>query len=138
VAYASTENKYLVVWMEETWGPFLYGLIGKEVSSTGSPGSRFVIDSDPIDGPVGADLAYNRAGNEFLVVWHEGVGSDYDVYGRRVKMTGGAGTLGSAFPIFQSGNDETNPAVVALPGHGGQGQYLVVCETIGVGERIQG
>jgi hypothetical protein len=137
VAYASTENEYLVVWTEETW-MLSYELIGKEVSSTGSPGSRLVIESDPVDRLVGADLAYNRAGNEFLIVWYKDVSSDYNVYGRRVEMTGGAGALGSAFPIFQSGNDETNPAVAALPGPAGQGQYLVVCTTISGGEWIKG
>jgi len=133
VAYASTENKYLVVWSEEVW-MLSYELIGKEVSSAGSPGSRFVIETDYVNSLAGADLAYNRAGNEFLVVWREGSGED-DVYGRRIEMAGGAGTLGSAFPIFQSASDEVNPAVAALPGHGGQGQYLVVCEA---SEWIQG
>jgi hypothetical protein len=154
VAYASAENKYLVVWSEEVW-MLSYELIGKEVSSTGSPGSRFSIETEYVNMLAGADLAYNQAVNEFLVVWFKGPGgdddaygrrvemaggagalgpSDYDVYGRRVEMAGGAGTLGSAFPIFQSGSDEVNPAVAALPGHG-QGQYLVVCEA---SEWVQG
>lgn len=151
VGYASTENKYLVVWTEEVF-MLSYELIGKEVSSTGSPGSRFVIETDYTNVLAGADLAYNRAGNEFLVVWYEGpggeddvydhrieiAGSDYDVYGRRVKMAGGAGTLGPAFPIFQSASHEVSPAVAALPGPGGQGQYLVVCETIDGSEWIKG
>jgi hypothetical protein len=148
VAYASTENKYLVVWIEYGFTTTTYAIAGKEVSSTGSPGSRFVIETDYVNTVAGVDLAYNRASNEFLVVWCEGVGgdnvyghriemvgSDYNVYGRRVKMAGGAGTPDPAFPIFQSGSDEVNPAVAALPAHGGQGQYLVVCEA---SEWIQG
>jgi hypothetical protein len=157
VAYASTENKYLVVWVEYDFTTTTWTLAGKDVSSTGSPSSRIVVEIDYVNTVAGADLAYNRAGNEFLVVWCEGPGgdddvydhriemvggagtldpgSDYDVYGRRVKMTGGAGALDPAFPIFQSASHEVNPAVAALPGHGGQGQYLVVCEA---SEWIQG
>jgi hypothetical protein len=139
VAYASTENKYLVVWTEKTGT--VYAFVGKEVTSTGSPGTRFAIDPNCLNcNEAQADLAYNRPRNEFLVVWGEHIGSDYDVYGRRVKMTGGTGTLGPAFPIFYSVNDEWTPVVAALPGHSGQGQYLVVCQTyIGVGDKwIQG
>lgn len=128
MAYASTENKYLVVWTE--YAMAAWALAGKEVSSTGSPGSRFSIDSDcSLCDEVAAGLAYNRAGNELLVVWSEHNGSDYDVHGQRVEMTGGAGTVGPTFPIFQAASDEWAPAVAALPGHGDQGQYLVVCET---------
>ncbi len=139
VAYASTENKYLVVWTEKTGT--VYAFAGKEVTSMGSPGIRFAIDPNCLNcSEAQADLAYNRPRNEFLVVWGEHVGGDYDVYGRRVKMTGGTGTLGPAFPIFDSVNDEWTPVVAALPGHSGQGQYLVVCQTyIGVGDKwIQG
>ena len=139
VAYASTENKYLVVWTERTGT--VYAFAGKEVTSTGSPGTRFAIDSNCSNcNEAQADLAYNRPRNEFLVVWGKYVGGDYDVYGRRVKMTGGTGTLGSAFPIFGSVNDEWTPVVAALPGHSGQGQYFVVCQTyIGAGDKwIQG
>jgi hypothetical protein len=128
VAYASTENKYLVVWVE--YAAAAWALAGKEVSSTGSPGSRFSIDSDcSLCEEIMPGLAYNRAGNEFLVVWSEHNGSDYDVHGQRVGMTGSAGTVGPTFSIFQSASDEWAPAVAALPGRGGQGQYLVVCET---------
>jgi hypothetical protein len=135
VAYASTENKYLVVWTEKIGT--VYAFVGKEVTTTGSPGTRFAIDSNCLNcNEAQADLAYNRPRNEFLVVWHKHVDGDYDVYGRRVKMAGSTGTLGPAFPIFYSVNDEWTPVVAALPGHSGQGQYLVVFQTyIGIGDR---
>jgi hypothetical protein len=139
VAYASAEDKYLVVWIEYELATTTWAFAGKEVSSTGSPGSRFTIDSGgslPFDTVV--NLAYNRAHNEFLVVWHKPVGSNYDVYGRRVKMAGGTGTLGPAFPIFESGYSESDPAVAAIPIPAGMGQYLVVCMTSAASMRIQG
>jgi hypothetical protein len=139
VAYASTQNKYLVVWVEFETATTTWTFAGKEVSVTGSPGSRFAIGTGPFyTFDILVDLAYNRAHNEFLVVWHEYVGSDYDVYGRRVKMAGGTGTLGPAFPIFQSGHDEGYAAVAAIPVPAGQGQYLVVCMKLVGSFGIQG
>lgn len=137
VGYASTEDKYLVVWQLWTWvGGGTNSISGQSLSSTGA-----LVDYMEIDyGPAGAareapDLAYNRARNEFLVVWQQEMpGGDHDVYGRRVKMAGGAGAMASSFGIFQYGNDEVSPAVGAIPVPTGTGQYLVGCVMVVAGQ----
>jgi hypothetical protein len=127
VGYASTEDKYLVVWQLWTWvGGGTNSISGQSLSSTGALEDYMEIDY----GPAGAaqeapDLAYNRARNEFLVVWQQEMpAGDHDVYGRRVKMAGGAGAMASSFAIFEYGN-ELSPAVGAIPVPAGMGQHLV-------------
>ena len=132
VAYASTEDKYLVVW---TWfespGMHIVGCtVTVSVSGT-TVGSPFYVSEDttgsvPRSQP---DLAYNRARNEFLVVWkQDDTPSDPDIYAQRVKMAGGEGLLGSPLEICSLGGYDEDPAVAALPYPSGTGQYLVVWE----------
>jgi hypothetical protein len=129
VGYASTEDKYLVVWQRRDWTTGTDSIGGQSLSSAGALVDY--VDIDP--GSPGAareapDLAYNRARNEFLVVWQQEMSAgDHDVYGRRVKMSGGAGAMASSFGIFQYANDEFSPAVGAIPVPTGMGQYLVAC-----------
>ncbi|NIV31933.1 MAG: hypothetical protein GWN58_21345 [Anaerolineae bacterium] len=80
--------------------------------------------------PEQPDLAYNRSRNEFLVVWQETPGGgDWDIYGRRVAMSGGPEALGTAFGITTSTDDEIVPAVAAVPTVPTAGQYLVTWQT---------
>ena len=132
VAYASTADKYLVVW-QETWHPMPIptGIEGQVVSSSGSlDGSGFTISQDPGGAPrYDPDLAYNRSRNEYLVVWRQkdpGPG-DYDIYARRVQ---GYGTPmhPESIEIRRGGGDQEAPAVAAIPTVPNQGQYLVVWE----------
>jgi hypothetical protein len=132
VAYASTSDQYLVIWQYS-------GTAGSSIDAqvyeyNGAPNGssfdvipyRFYASESPPEEP---DLAYNRSRNEFLVAWQqEPPGGDYDIYGQRVKLTGGAGVQGSAFPVATSGTDETNPAVAAIPTVPNAGQYLVAWE----------
>jgi hypothetical protein len=132
VAYASHADQYLVIWQ---YG----GSVGSSIQAqaydwNGAPnGSTFDVvpytqyaSAAPPEQP---DLAYNRSRNEHLVVWQQKPsGGNYDVYGRRVKMTGGADVLGSAFPIATSVDDEVTPAVAAIPTEPNHGQYLVAWE----------
>ena len=70
-------------------------------------------------------LAYNAARDEFLVVWSGG--SEADIYGRRVKMSGGLATEGAVFPISEvaDGHPEEKPAVGVVATNDGAGEYLV-------------
>jgi hypothetical protein len=131
VGYASTSDRYLVVFGYDWVGS--RGIQALEYHWDGSNnvlGSTFdIVPTTATDAPDQPDLAYNRSRNEFLVVWRQmPSGGDYDVYGRRVKMAGGAGTLGAAFPIATSADDEVTPAVAAVPTVPNEGQYLVAWE----------
>ena len=80
--------------------------------------------------PEQPDVAYNSSRNEFLVVWQETPGGgDWDIYGRRVAMASGASTPDPAFDIATSLNDDTVPAVTAVPTVPDAGQYLVTWQT---------
>jgi hypothetical protein len=138
VAYANTSDKYLVVWRSFVQGSIASDIEGQAVFSLGGlDGSNFLIaqGSWSVDHEQ-PDLAYNRAHNEFLTAWRR---EDknllvYDIYGRRVKMTGGVGPMGPAFPIAsQSGSvlgTVSHPAVAGIPKPPGVGQYLVVWERL--------
>ncbi len=125
VAYASTENKYLVVFQyySPTTG---YGIEARALNSDGSAwGTGFEVEPYTASGKWYPDLAYNRLRNEFLVVWDQQNSGQYDIRGQRVKMAGGAGLLGSAFWFScDASRDDAVPAVAAVP-RSPDGQYLV-------------
>ena len=133
VAYASTSDKYLVVW-DETFHPIPIqrDILGRVVSSSGTPeGSQFVISKDPGNIPRESPvLAYNRKRNEYLVVWQQYYSSSIDnIIGRRV--TGGGVPLNPAEIVIHFVNaPSTNPSVAALPNATADGQYLVVFELL--------
>ena len=151
VAYASASDKYLVVWESFVQGNIASDIEGQALFSLGGlDGSNFIIAqgtwSEDHEQP---DLAYNRAHNEFLTAWRRQDSTGFDIYGRRVKMAGGVGPMGSAFPIAsQSGavlGTVSHPAVAAIPKPPGVGQYLVVWERLFapgdrdiIGQRVDG
>ena len=129
VGYASTSNKYLVVW-EYHW-EFGAEVAGQRLSSTAAvEGSIIGISPDPVGAPrYEPDLAYNRSRNEYLVVWKQrdpGPGL-YDIYGRRVQGNG-TPMHPESILIRRGEADETAPAVAAIPTTPNQGLYLVVWE----------
>jgi len=120
VAYASTADRYLLVYT--IFDGTGYSIKALALQPGGSAdGSVFDLVTYTTLSLGAPDLAYNHRRNEFLVAWHVAG----DIYARRVKMQGGAGTLGNAFAISTAGNDEFNPAVAAVPVLP-DGQYLVV------------
>ena len=134
VDYASAADRYLVIYeYGNSFGWIQYGIAARAFTSDGSPdGTAF--DVRPYgSGTIitGFDLAYNRTRNEFLVVWSEVVGTTFAILGRRVKMTGGAGTVGDIFTIASTPPlDNIYPAVAALPLPAGVGQYLVAWQSV--------
>jgi hypothetical protein len=129
VAYASVEDKYLVVYGYSISSvPAEYGIIAQAFNSDGSAwGSSFEIASITWSFRW-PDLTYNRLRNEFLVVWEHYPGSQSDIVARRVKMSGGAGVLGDTFVVsFDTSQNDVNPVVAALP-RAPDGQYLVAWE----------
>lgn len=124
VAYAATENKYLVVFDSHlTTG---HGIFARALNSDGSAwGTSFEVEPLSTSSILLPDLAYNRMRNEFLVAWTQSNPGYWDIRGRRIKMSGGAGTLGSAFWFTcDPSKEDLLPAVAAVPRSPG-GQYLV-------------
>jgi hypothetical protein len=132
IAYGSVADRYLLsfryyIYTDSSSSIWVDVIQSDGVSATSAFSVRENSDTDVPEEP---DVAYNRSRNEFLVVWQEtwDVG-DRDIYGRRVAMDGGASALGSPFSITLSVNDDTAPAVAAIPTVSGEGQYLVAWQT---------
>jgi hypothetical protein len=125
VAYNSTDNEYLVVW-HDSGDPASDDLdtYGQRVSSAGT----LVGDNFPISTAAGYQwhpaVAYNSAGNEYLVVWEDfrNFSLNYqDIYGQRV---GADGTLaGGNFPISSVAEIQVEPS---LTYNSANNAYLVV------------
>ena len=124
VAYASTENKYTVVFQLDSLTGSAIG--AQALNSDGSAwGTYFDIEPSTASQKWYPDLAYNRLRNEFLVVWGQQNSGQYDIRGQRVKMSGGAGLLGSAFWFScDASREDIRPTVAAVP-RSSDGQYLV-------------
>jgi len=127
VAYASTANRFLIAWSWDSGG--LMHIVGRTYAPGVGLGSMFYIFKDTVGSlHMVPDLAYNRARNEFLVVWQEFTAGTMDIYGARVKMSGGPGVLGAPIAIATGGADKRNPAVAAIPQPAGAGRYMVAWE----------
>jgi hypothetical protein len=125
VAYDPTDDKYLVLYTSFVASSYKHAVLAQAFNNNGSTwGASFEIAPN-LDAVGWLDLAYNSLRNEFLVVWDQ-TGSQADVMARRVKMTGGAGVLGSILPIStDTSNDDSLARVAAVP-RSPDGQYLVV------------
>lgn len=135
VAYASTADKYLIVWQLETNIPpaaAVTSIVGYMMSSGGvlDPAGSFTISQDPGGSPrVRPDLAYNRHGNGYLVVWQENSGASAYIHGQLVNGGGGLyqGNISIGhYPTMPS----TAPAVAAIPTTPTNDKYAVVFELL--------
>ena len=127
VAYASTSDKYLVVWAE-TWHPtpITWDIYGQVVSSSGAlDGSQFSI-SQGNEEREQPDVAYNRHANRYLVVWQQKAGTLWDVHGQQVH--GGGGLYQGDITIAYYTKSSMAPAVAAIPTSPTNDKFLVVWE----------
>jgi hypothetical protein len=124
VAYAYTSNKFLVVWSQSFQPSITTDIVGQVLSAGGPPsGGQLPIYQDSGGQPGREpDLAYNVSRNEYLVVWQRRVGSDDDIYARRVTGDG-VPLMPSAIVVDNISKQERYPAVAALAA---ADQYLVV------------
>jgi hypothetical protein len=133
VAYSSTANRYLAVYHYSfyNWLDSGDSIEARSYDANGSPeDAQFRVGEFSMDYRLQSpDVAYNHSRNEFLVVWQMHAGGDFDVYGRRVEMTGATDVLGLEFPIADHiPENEMNPAVGAIPTVPGEGRYQVAWE----------
>lgn len=134
VAYASISDRYLVIYKYgNVVGWLQHGIAARAYSYDTSPdGDAFDVRPYGLGQDIcGPRLTYNRSRNEFLIVWTEWTAGALNVWGQRVKMTGGAGTIGSLFKI--SLDTDTSGKywvdVASLPFPAETGQYLVVWDS---------
>lgn len=125
VAYASTANRYLVVWSEVFHPTVAQSIRGQVISPVGGlEGASFAI-SEGSEVRRAPDIAYNRGRNEYLVVWQiQAGGQPKDIHARRVTGTGQP-LQPAAIEVARYTADSTSPAVAAIATAGADGVYLV-------------
>ena len=124
-------SEFLVVWSNETMGAVPAYISGRRVFADASgfpPGDGFTIASDPglTDNYVNADVAYNVARNEYLVVYSK---DQYDIMATRLQANGNV-LGGGIVPIATWPDPEQFPAVAAC--HTAD-QYFVAWHSIQAG-----
>ena len=83
IAYNSTGNEYLVVFVYEAAGDNR-DIYGQQVLADGTvTGTAFII-CDNINDQSNPDVVYNATDDEYLVVWSDARTDQGDIYGRRV------------------------------------------------------
>ncbi len=122
VAYGRAVEEFLVVWVNEDQAGFVKAYIsGRRVTAANGAfpgGASDLTISQLTENRVGADVTYNLARNEYLVVYENGV----DIFG--IRLTGNLGhNFGGEFGIAGWPGAETHPAVAACHA---VDQYLVV------------
>jgi hypothetical protein len=132
VAYASTGDKFLVVWESVVWqSAGTFDVEAQIVTSYGAlenanfliaAGNSSFIHYEP-------DLAYNRSRNEYLVAWvqEEKAIGQTDIFARRVTADGVI-LDGTAITIGYHTTPETGPVVAAIPTVPNFGMYAVAWE----------
>jgi hypothetical protein len=125
VAWNSYRNEYLVVWnaVDTTTG-LPNDIAAARVSAAGTvlPGAPHPITAG--GHPHQADLTYNVAADEYLVVWRQqGVVPDWDIWGTRLRGSDIA-VVSGYLVISAPPEDQRSPAVTTNQ----QGHYMVVWE----------
>jgi PKD repeat protein len=130
IAYNAASDEYLVVWFDSRNGDF--DIYGQRVDAdgvllgAGDPTVNFAI-STAVFSQQRPVVAYNAAGDEYLVVWEDARdGYPCDLYGQRVDADGvllGAGDPTVNFAISTAPDYEDQPAVAYNPA---SDEYLVV------------
>jgi hypothetical protein len=123
--YSPTSDRYLIVYAEETY-PDLYDIHAKALLPDGTLDGSDVLVAQDVAYIDDLGLAYNAARDEFLMVWNGD--SESNIYGRRIKLSGGLAAEGAVFSISEvaDGHTDQNPAVGVVATGNGVGEYLVV------------
>ncbi len=128
LAYNSAGNEYLVVFEFDLNGNGSnYIILGQRVQADGTLSEGYIVVSSLIYDELKPQLAYNSAGDEYLVVFefdYNGDGSDYDCIGQRVTAAG-ALTGGAFFVGGWINRHELRPQIAY---NGAANGYLVIWE----------
>ena len=112
IAYNPTGNQYLATWDGDGFGKEQLEVAGQLLSAAGAElGVDFRISEAGIDGDTSRaaqapKVAYGKAANEYMVVWHQDDVTDqrFEIHGQRVAATGVE--QGAQFRISNVGEDE--------------------------------
>ncbi len=128
VSYASTSDRYLVVWAETSHPmPITYFIYGKVINKSGVIEGNLIKITQASESLQEPDVAYNRHANRYLVVWQKDFGTLTDIYGQQLQ---GNGTLyQSAIQIAYYTVSSTAPAVASIPTSPIDDKFLVVWES---------
>jgi uncharacterized repeat protein (TIGR01451 family) len=144
VAYNTTNQEYLVVWEGDDTTDGEFEIFGQRLTGSGvlTGTNDFALSAMGPAGDVNydagaADVVYNVANNEYLVVWHGEddtaplVDNEFEIFGQRLNAATGAAVGTNDFRISDMGTngdinfDGFDPAVAY---NNTQGEYLVVWE----------
>ncbi len=149
VVYNSDDNEYLVVWTgddntaplvageEEAFGQRVAAATGAQIGANDFRLSDMGPDGDPAYDAAALAIAYNSAGNQYLVVWAGDdntpplVDQEFEIHGQRVDAATGAelGTdrrLGNAGPDGDSTYGVWEFSYTAVAYNSAGNEYLVV------------
>ncbi|RLE22174.1 MAG: hypothetical protein DRJ65_14450 [Acidobacteria bacterium] len=113
VAFAGTEEEFMVTWWNEGSGGSHGYISAQRVAPAGTlTGGNFTVTSSATEERVAPDIAYNQARNEYLVVYQRMDDSGGNIYG--VRLTGTGSIIGGGhFGIAAWPDPETAPRVAA-------------------------
>ncbi len=87
VAYDSNKNRYLVIWEQgKTYSTT--DLYGRFISATGTADSSVFSISTATDYQYIINVVFNYKDKEYLAVWSDYRGPNFDIYGQRISDTG--------------------------------------------------
>lgn len=132
VAYCPASGKYLVTWRRV--GTAVSGIEARAVNYDGTPDPGAPLEITgmvSVIEPSNPDVAYDKVLDQFLIVWQQWSSVSetiqHDIRGQQVSTVGGAHLVGPNVPIFDSTDDEVNPAVDVVTTIGSN-MYLVVAQ----------
>jgi uncharacterized protein YlbG (UPF0298 family) len=130
VAYASTSDRYMVVWAE-TWHtmPITYVIYAQKVIEDGTmEDAATEVAKNTTSYLQEPDIAYNRHADRHLVVWQQYDSSAklWDIKGRQVH--GGGGNYSTEIGITYLTVSCTNPAIASIPTSSSNYKFLVTYE----------
>lgn len=114
VAYADTQQEFLVVWWNQGSGGVASYISAQRVSPAGAKLGSTITVAFGTEERVAPDVAYNQSRNEYLIVYQmmDSGGGDIEA----VRMNAGGSILGGGeFGIAAWPGAETEPAVAASP-----------------------
>jgi hypothetical protein len=110
VAFALTQDEFLVAWTESTTSGFRIGASRISADGSGSPTGPWTVSSGTEDRRK-PSVAYNLHRNEYLLTW-EMLNSSFDVWA--VRLRGDGVPLGTGeFAVASETQNETSPVVAA-------------------------
>jgi len=124
VAFNASDEEYLVVWERRVGSDeFAHNdIYGQRLNVTGAPqGSPIPISTGSTDESAPA-VAHATESNQYLVVWQDHSGGNYDIRGQRI--TGNGALSGGFIELCTFSGDQLRPRLVFNSGAG----FLVVWE----------